>query len=267
MLGTREALLFLTVVVVAVPLFKRLGLGSVLGYLVAGALIGPHGLRLIPEVEAVAELAELGVVLLLFLIGLELQPHRLWELRKRVFGVGGAQVALSGALLAVGALALGLSWQAALVAGLGLSLSSTAFALQLLAERNELATPRGQTAFGILLFQDLAVIPLLAVLPLLGPSGARVDTSWAPLAKAAGLIVLIVLVGRTLLRPAFRLVASARSQEVFTASALLVALGTAILVSAVGLSAALGAFMAGCCWPTPSTGTSSRRTSRLSVGS
>ncbi len=245
MLGTREALLFLTVVVVAVPLFKRLGLGSVLGYLVAGVLIGPHGFRLIPEVEAVGELAELGVVLLLFLIGLELQPQRLWELRRRVFAAGGAQVALSGALLALGALALGVSWQAALVAGLGLSLSSTAYALQLLGERNELATPRGQTAFGILLFQDLAVIPLLAVLPLLGPAGARVDTSWVPLAKAVGLIVLIVVVGRTLLRPAFRLVASARSQEVFTASALLAALGTAILVSAVGLSMALGAFMAG----------------------
>ena len=245
MVEIREALLFLTVVVVAVPLFKRLGLGSVLGYLVAGALIGPHGLRLIPDVEEVGHLAELGVVLLLFLIGLELQPRRLWELRTRVFGVGGAQVALSGVALALGALALGLSWQAALVAGLGLSLSSTAFALQLLGERNELATPGGQTAFGILLFQDLAVIPLLAVLPLLGPSSARMDTSWVPLAKAAGLIVLIVLVGRTLLRPAFRLVASARSQEVFTASALLAALGTAILVSAVGLSMALGAFMAG----------------------
>jgi monovalent cation:proton antiporter-2 (CPA2) family protein len=245
MLGIREALLFLAVVVVAVPLFKRLGLGSVLGYLVAGVLIGPHGLRLIPDVEAVGHLAELGVVLLLFLIGLELQPQRLWELRTRVFGVGGAQVALSGAVLAVAALALGLSWQAALVAGLGLSLSSTAFALQLLGERNQLATPIGQTAFGILLFQDLAVIPLLAVLPLLGPSGGRVDTSWVPLAKAVGLVVLVILVGRTLLRPAFRLVASARSQEVFTASALLAALGTAVLTSAVGLSPALGAFMAG----------------------
>ncbi len=245
MLEIREALLFLTVVVVAVPLFKRLGLGSVLGYLVAGALIGPHGLRLIPDVEEVGHLAELGVVLLLFLIGLELQPSRLWELRTRVFGAGGAQVALSGVALALGALALGLSWQAALVAGLGLSLSSTAFALQLLGERNELATAGGQTAFGILLFQDLAVIPLLAVLPLLGPSSARMDTSWVPLAKAAGLIVLIVFVGRTLLRPAFRLVASARSQEVFTASALLAAVGTAVLVSAVGLSMALGAFMAG----------------------
>jgi glutathione-regulated potassium-efflux system protein KefB len=245
MLGIREALLFLIVVVVAVPVFKRLGLGSVLGYLVAGALVGPHGLRLIPDTVEVTHLAELGVVLLLFLIGLELQPSRLWELRRRVFGAGAAQVVLSGVALALGALALGLPWQAALVAGLGLSLSSTAFVLQLLDERNELTTPVGQTAFGILLFQDLAVVPLLAILPLLGSSHARVDTSWVALAKAVGLILLIVLVGRTLLRPAFRLLASARSQEVFTASALLAALGTAILVSAVGLSMALGAFMAG----------------------
>ncbi|RPH68472.1 MAG: glutathione-regulated potassium-efflux system protein KefB [Myxococcaceae bacterium] len=245
MLGIREALLFLAVVVVAVPLFKRLGLGSVLGYLVAGVLIGPHGLRLVRDVEQVGHLADFGVVLLLFLIGIELEPRRLWELRTRVFGVGGAQVALSGAALALGALALGLPWQAALVAGLGLSLSSTAFALQLLGERNQLATPMGQTAFGILLFQDLAVIPLLAVLPLLGSREGHLDTSWVPLVKAASAIVVIVLVGRTLLRPAFRLVASARSQEVFTASALLAAVGTAVLVSAVGLSPALGAFMAG----------------------
>ena len=245
MLGIREALLFLTVVVVAAPLFKRLGLGSVLGYLVAGALIGPHGLRLIPDVEEVHALAELGVVLLLFLIGLELQPSRLWELRSRVFGAGAVQVLLSAAALAIGARVLGLSWQAALVAGLGLSLSYTAFALQLLGERTQLAQPLGQTAFGILLFQDLAVIPMLAVLPLLGPSSARMDTSWVPVAKAVGLIAVIVLGGRALLRTAFRLVASARSQEVFTASALLAALGTAALVSAVGLSPALGAFMAG----------------------
>jgi len=245
MLGIREALLFLAVVVVAVPLFKRLGLGSVLGYLVAGALIGPHGLRLIPNVEEAAHLAETGVVLLLFLIGLELQPERLWELRNRVFGVGAAQVALSGAVLASAGLALGLSAQAAVVAGIGLSLSSTAFALQLLGERNQLATPMGQTGFGILLFQDLAVIPVLAVLPLLGTSGGRMDTSWVPVVKAVGLVLLVILVGRTLLRPAFRLVASARSQEVFTASALLAAIGTAVLTSAVGLSPALGAFLAG----------------------
>jgi monovalent cation:proton antiporter-2 (CPA2) family protein len=245
MFGLNQALVLLAVVVVAVPLFKRLGLGSVLGYLVAGVLIGPHGYRLIAGVGEVHRVADLGVVLLLFLIGLELQPERLWELRKRVFEVGGLQVALSGSLLALAALALGLQWQAALVTGLGLSLSSTAFALQLLAERNQLATAKGQTAFGILLFQDLAVIPLLAVLPLLGPSGAKVDTSWVPLVKAAAMLVVIVLAGRFLLRPAFRLVASARSQEVFTASALLIALGTALLVNAVGLSPALGAFMAG----------------------
>jgi glutathione-regulated potassium-efflux system protein KefB len=245
MLELDEALILLAVVVVAVPLFKRLGLGSVLGYLVAGVLIGPHALGRITDVDKLKRVADLGVVLLLFLIGLELQPQRLWELRKRVFGVGGLQVAFSGALLALAALAIGLQWQAALVAGLGLSLSSTAFALQLLTERNQLTTAKGQTAFGILLFQDLAVIPLLAVLPLLGPSGAKVDTSWAPLVKAAGMLVVIVLAGRFLLRPAFRLVASARSQEVFTASALLIALGTALLVSAVGLSPALGAFMAG----------------------
>ncbi len=245
MLGIREALLFLVVVVVSVPLFKRLGLGSVLGYLVAGVLIGPHGFRLISGVEEVAHLAEAGVVLLLFLIGLELQPERLWELRTRVFGVGAAQVALSGAVLALGGLALGLSPQAAVVAGIGLSLSSTAFALQLLGERNQLATPMGQTAFGILLFQDLAVIPVLAILPLLGTSGGRMDTSWVPVVKAVGLVLLVIVVGRTLLRTAFRLVASARSQEVFTASALLAAMGTAVLTSAVGLSPALGAFMAG----------------------
>jgi monovalent cation:proton antiporter-2 (CPA2) family protein len=245
MSGFNEALLFLASVVVAVPLFKRLGLGSVLGYLVAGALIGPHGFRLIADVGEVGHIAELGIVLLLFLIGLELEPEKLWELRARVFGVGGAQVVLTGALLGVAALVLGIGWRAALVAGFGLSLSSTAFALQLLGERNELTTPKGQTAFGILLFQDLAVIPLLAILPLLGSSETKMDTSWVPLAKAFGLVVSTVLAGRYLLRPAFRLLASARSQEVFTASALLVALGTAVLFNAVGLSMALGAFMAG----------------------
>ena len=181
MLGIREALLFLTVVVVAVPLFKRLGLGSVLGYLVAGALIGPHGLRLIPDVEQVGHLAELGVVLLLFLIGIELEPRSALGAAharlRRGWGAGGAQ---RRGPRPSRALALGLPWQAALVAGLGLSLSSTAFALQLLGERNQLATPMGQTAFGILLFQDLAVIPLLAVLPLLGSREGHLDTSWVP---------------------------------------------------------------------------------------
>jgi glutathione-regulated potassium-efflux system protein KefB len=245
MFSLNEALLFLAAVVVAVPLFKALRLGSVLGYLVVGVLIGPHGLGLIGDVERVGQVAEFGVVLLLFLVGLELQPQRLWELRHRVFGVGIVQVVSTGLLLGLAAMALGLSWQAALVTGFGLSLSSTAFVIQLLGERNELPTPLGQTAFGILLFQDLAVIPLLAVLPLLSPGSMRMDTSWVPLAKAAGMVLVIVLAGRFLLRPAFRVVASARSQEVFTASALLLAVGTAELASFVGLSMALGAFLAG----------------------
>ena len=245
MIGLNEALLFLAAVVIAVPLFKALRLGSVLGYLVAGVLIGPHGLGLIGDVHKVQQVAEFGVVLLLFLVGLELQLPRLWELRHRVFGVGTVQVVTTGLLLGIAGFALGLSWQAALVAGFGLSLSSTAFVLQLLGERNQLPTPMGQTAFGILLFQDLAVIPLLAVLPLLAPTRMRMDTSWVPLVKATGMVLLIVLVGRFLLRPAFRLVGSARSQEVFTASALLLAVGTALLAQAVGLSGALGAFLAG----------------------
>src|SRR5262249_36218979 len=171
MLGLNQALLFLAAVVIAVPLFKALRLGSVLGYLVAGVLIGPHALGLISDLHRVQQVAEFGVVLLLFLVGLELQLDRLWELRHRVFGVGTAQVLSTGLLLGLAALAFGLSWQAALVVGFGLSLSSTAFVLQLLGERNQLPTPLGQTAFGILLFQDLAVIPLLAVLPLLSPGG------------------------------------------------------------------------------------------------
>ena len=222
MLGIREALLFLAVVVVAVPLFKRLGLGSVLGYLVAGVLIGPHGLRLIPDVEAVGHLAELGVVLLLFLIGLELQPQRLWELRTRVFGVGGAQVALSGAVLAVAALALGLSWQAALVAGLGLSLSSTAFALQLLGERNQLGDADGADG--------------LRDPPLPGPGGdsppgascrcsGRAGREATPRGcrwpRPSGWWSSSSWWGGRCCGPPSALVASARSQEVFTASALL----------------------------------------------
>ena len=147
MIGLNEALLFLAAVVIAVPLFKALRLGPVLGYLVVGVLIGPHGFRLISDVHRVGEVAEYGVVLLLFLVGLELQPQRLWELRKRVFGVGLAQVVSTGLLLGLAGLTFGLSWQAALVAGFGLSLSSTAFVLQLLGERNQLTTPMGQIGF------------------------------------------------------------------------------------------------------------------------
>ncbi|WP_163870018.1 monovalent cation:proton antiporter-2 (CPA2) family protein [Myxococcus eversor] len=241
-----QALVFLGAAVVSVPLFKRLGLGSVLGYLVAGAIIGPSGAQLIGDVENVLHFSELGVVLLLFVIGLELQPSRLWNLRHSVFGMGGAQVLISGALLATACFLFGLPLGTAVIAGFGLSLSSTAFALQLLAERNQLTTGYGRLAFGILLFQDLAVIPLLALLPLLGHTdAASAEPGWRTGFKVLVVLVSVVLSGRFLLRPLFRAVASFHSQELFTATALLVVVGTAALLNAVGLSMALGAFLAG----------------------
>jgi glutathione-regulated potassium-efflux system protein KefB len=203
--------------------------------------------KLISDVENVLHFAELGVVLLLFLIGLELQPSRLWQMRKTVFGVGTAQVVGTGAVIALLAMALGLGWRPALIAGVGLALSSTAIALQLLAEKNELATDYGRTAFGILLFQDLAVIPVLALLPILGDGGSAqsAEPGWIATLKVIGVLVGVVLVGRFVIRPVFRLVASIHSQELFTATALLIVLGTALIVSKVGMSMALGAFLAG----------------------
>jgi glutathione-regulated potassium-efflux system protein KefB len=242
----QQALIFLAATVVAVPLSKRLGLGSVLGYLAAGAVIGPWGVKLISEVESVLHFAEFGVVLFLFLVGLELQPSRLWELRRSVFGVGGAQVGVTTVVLGAIGLLLGLPLPAAFVAGFGLSLSSTAFALQLLAEKNELTTPYGRASFGILLFQDLAVIPLLAALPFLGEGVAQSSgPMWLSAVKVVGVLAGVVLFGRFVMKPLFRLVASSHSQEVFTATALLIVAGTALLVSAVGLSMGLGAFLAG----------------------
>lgn len=238
--------IFLAATVLAVPLFKRLGLGSVLGYLAAGALIGPSGLGLIREVEATLHFAEFGVVLLLFLIGLELQPSRLWAMRGRVFGLGGLQVVLTGLPIAGIALALGADRNTALVAGLGLALSSTAFATQVLGERNEFATAHGQSAFGILLFQDLAAIPALAFVPVLAAGAARGPEPGGPPAGAAALVlVALVLAGRFLLRPLLRFVAQARSHELSVASALLVVIATSLLMEQVQLSMALGAFMAG----------------------
>jgi glutathione-regulated potassium-efflux system ancillary protein KefC len=243
-----QALVFLAATVVMVPFFKRLGLGSVLGYLTAGVAIGPFGLKAVGEIETVLEISELGVVLLLFIIGLELEPSRLWKLRRSVFGLGALQVAGTAVVLAAVAMLLGLPWRAALIAGLGLSLSSTAFALQLLGEKGELTTPYGQASFAILLFQDLAVIPMLAVLPLLGAAtqnNQHTTAAWITALKVAGVIAGIALPGRFLVRRVFRIVAATESQELFTATALLVALGTAGLVNAVGMSMALGAFLAG----------------------
>jgi len=242
----QQALVFLAATVVALPLFKRLGLGSVLGYLAAGMLIGPWGVGAVSDVESILHFSEFGVVFLLFLIGLELQPSRLWDLRKSVFGLGGLQVVGTGLLLAAAGMVAGLSASTALIVGMGLSLSSTAFALQLLAEKNELTTEYGRASFSILLFQDLAVIPLLALLPLLGTSESpSTEPAWLSALKAVGVLVGVVMAGRYVLRPVFKVLASFHSQELFTATALLLVMGTAALVSAVGLSMALGTFLAG----------------------
>lgn len=239
--------LFLTAAVIAVPIFKRLGLGAVLGYLFAGLAIGPWGLGLISNVESIYHFSEFGVVLLLFVIGLELQLSRLWLLRRHVFGLGGAQVLLSTAALGGLALASGLEARAALVAGFGLAMSSTAFVLQMLAERKELPDRHGRAAFAILLFQDLSVIPFLALLPLLGAKGmaASGGETWLGAAKAIAALVLVIAGGRYLLRPVLRVLAATQMPEVFTAAALLTVTGTALAMDAVGLSMSLGAFLAG----------------------
>ncbi|MFZ6185886.1 monovalent cation:proton antiporter-2 (CPA2) family protein [Nannocystis pusilla] len=243
-----QSAIFLAAAVVVVPLFKRLGLGSVLGYLAAGAVIGPSGLGLVEHVEDTLHVAEFGVVLLLFVIGLELQPKRLWEMRAGVFGLGSAQVAVTSVLLAAGAWLLGLPPAAALVVGFALSLSSTAFVLQVLGERLELTAPHGRASFKILLFQDLAAIPVLAAIPLLTGSGEGSEATqgpWMSLGIAAAVIAGLVLAGRVLLRPLFRWVLSTRVNELSSAWALLVVIGTALLMDLIHLEAALGAFLAG----------------------
>ena len=244
----QTAVIFLLAAVIAVPLAKRLQLGAVIGYLLAGVAIGPQVLGLIRDTESVAHISELGVVLLLFIIGLELSPRRLWLMRKAVFGVGLAQVLLTGAIL--GAIALfgfAQSLPAALVLGLGLALSSTAFGLQTLAETKQLNAPHGRLAFAILLFQDIAAIPLIALVPLLAasrPDASHGDSLQHGLTIFASIAVVIVG-GRYLLRPVFRIVARTGLPEVSTATALLVVIGTAWLMELAGISMALGAFLAG----------------------
>ncbi len=242
-----EAAIFLAAAVVTVPIFRRLRLGAVLGYLAAGVIIGPWALQLVTNVDSILHFAELGVVLLLFVIGLELQPSRLWVLRRAVFGLGGAQVAVTGAALAAVGLALGQTWQSALVMGLGLAMSSTAFVLQVLAERKQLTTRHGRSAFAILLFQDLTVIPLLALIPLLStaPTTPQSDNLWLAAGHAVAVIVAVILGGRLLLRPVLRTIAESGIQEIFTAAALLVVIGVSLLMVGVGLPMSLGAFLAG----------------------
>ena len=240
-----HAAIFLATAVVIVPLFQRLKLGAVLGYLAAGAIIGPWGLGLIGEAQETLDFAELGVVLLLFLVGLELEPSRLWALRQPVFGLGGAQVLVTGLALTGIAHGFDFSWQAAVVIGFGLAMSSTAIVLAWLGERGELSSPSGRRAFAILLFQDLAVIPLIALLPLLAPEKTGMESGWLLAAKGGAAIVLVIVVSRVLIRPALKLIARFGGREVFTAAALLVVIGAALLMEAIGLSMSLGAFLAG----------------------
>lgn len=242
-----QLVIFLGAAVALVPLVKRLGLGSVLGYLIAGTVIGPWGFRLIRNTETILDFAEFGVVFLLFLIGLQLQPSRLWLMRRSVFGLGGAQLGITGLVIAAIAHSAGLSLEAAIAVGFGLALSSTAFAIQVLSERGELMTRFGRSAFSILLFQDVAAIPIIALVPLLGVAEV-VQADGDPLiaiARTIGVLVGVVFIGRYALRWLFRMIAMTRTHEVFTAASLFVVTGVALLVDAAGLSMALGAFLAG----------------------
>jgi glutathione-regulated potassium-efflux system ancillary protein KefC/glutathione-regulated potassium-efflux system protein KefB len=233
--------------VVGVPLFKRIGLGSVLGYLAAGLAIGPFGLGLIADAETILHVAELGVVMFLFIIGLEMKPSHLWHLRGQIFGLGSLQVVLSAMLLTGVGMAFGFTWQVAFVSGAGFVLTSTAIVMQVLAERGDIQTPRGQRIVSVLLFEDLLIVPLLAIIAFLTPNMAA--THSAPFWQQIGLAILslgaLIAAGLWLLNPMFRVLAKAKAREVMTAAALLVVLGAALLMELGGLSMAMGAFVAG----------------------
>ncbi len=245
-----NSLIYLGAAVIAVPLSKALGLGAIIGYLGAGIAIGPWGLGLVTQVEDILHFAEFGVVLMLFLVGLELEPKRLWSLRRPIFCWGSAQVLGCATLLFLAAYAAGTPWKTALVAALGLALSSTAIALQAMGERNLLPTSSGQAGFSILLFQDVAAIPILALLPLLaGVAESNEAAGHADIAFDAIKIVAgvggIILGGRLLLRPLLRWIARSKTPEIFTAASLLLVVAIAALMQFAGLSMALGAFLAG----------------------
>jgi len=244
MLATLVALL--AAATVAVPLTRKAGFGSVLGYLLAGIVIGPAGLRLVTDVDEIASIASLGVIMLLFLIGLELRPQRLWVMRRAVFGLGTAQVAVTGAALGALAYAAGVPWSGAVTLGAGLAMSSTAIVLPMLAERELLTGRAGRDGFAVLLFQDLAFIPLVALVPLLANEHPMANhVPWHDVARAAGGVAVILIGGRFLMRPLFQAIGGASTPEVFTTTALLIVVGTAYLAYLAGLSPSLGAFMAG----------------------
>jgi len=241
------SVVFLAAAVVAVPIAQRLGLGSVLGYLLAGIAIGPWGLRLISDVDAILHFSEFGVVLLLFLIGLELNPKKLWQMRKPILGLGGSQVVVTSAVIAAIVMACRsflpeISWRDAVVVGMGLALSSTAIALRVIEEQNLDGSETGQSGFAVLLFQDIAVIPMLAVLPVLAGGGGG---SWLDFAWMIGGILALLVGGHFLLRPLFRWVVLSEVRELFNVAALLLVIGIALGMQSLGLSMALGTFLAG----------------------
>ncbi|MGF7453918.1 monovalent cation:proton antiporter-2 (CPA2) family protein [Pasteurella bettyae] len=237
----------LTAAVLIVPLFKRLGLGSVLGYLAAGLVIGPFGFGLSNDPQAILHIAELGVVMFLFIIGLEMKPSHLWSLRKQIFGLGSLQVFASGVLITlVGYYLLNFSFQTAFIIASGFVLTSTAIVVQILTERGDIGSPRGQRMISVLLFEDLLIVPLFAIVTFLSPVEGASDAEpiWQQILIAMGGIGILLLSGRYL-NPLFRILASTKLREMMTAAALLVVLGSALLMEASGLSTAMGAFMAG----------------------
>ncbi|WP_117235950.1 glutathione-regulated potassium-efflux system protein KefB [Vibrio maerlii] len=238
----QSSVIFLTAAVVAVPIAQRAGLGSVLGYLLAGVAIGPWGLGLISDVDAILHFAEFGVVLLLFLIGLELNPKKLWQMRGPILGLGGAQVVISTALIAAFINMLGFSWQMSVVVGMGLALSSTAIALKVIDEQGLSGSEAGQSGFAVLLFQDIAVIPMLAMLPLLA---GNTSGDWLSAVYMLTGVIGLLVGGHFLLRPLFRYVVMSGVRELFTVAALLLVVGIALLMQKLGLSMALGTFLAG----------------------
>jgi glutathione-regulated potassium-efflux system ancillary protein KefC len=247
------SLIYLAAAVIAVPLSRWLGLGAIIGYLGAGIAIGPWGLKLVTDPAAILQFAEFGVVLMLFLVGLELEPKRLWALRRPIFGWGSVQLLGSSLLLGVVGVLAGLDWRIALAGSLALAMSSTAIGLSVLGERNLLPTTAGQSVLSVSLFQDIMAIPILALLPLLavataasdGAAAAAQSSGWLEAGKAIAVVAAIILGGRLALRPALRWIARSNTPEIFTAAALLLVVATAALMHAVGLSMALGAFLAG----------------------
>jgi monovalent cation:proton antiporter-2 (CPA2) family protein len=255
MTGLYQAFIYLLAAIIAVPVAKRLGLGSIIGYLLAGAIIGPFALRFVGSGGDVMHFAEFGVVMMLFVIGLELRPALLWQMRHPILGLGGLQVVVTAVVVAGVAIWLGLPWKSATAIGLILTMSSTAIVLQSLGERGLMKTPGGEAAFAVLLFQDIAVIPILALMPLLatapgvapGDHGGLMESlpGWQQAFVVVGAVAIIVLAGRFVLRPFFRYIAGTHLREMFTATALFIVVGIALLMQKLGLSPALGTFVAG----------------------